>query len=505
MKLFSSSLVLRKINRYLRKNVRDQSPSILRLWATQCEFVFAQQLRRSQQIFTLYAKIWEERALRELLRRFRGQVQRQAKGFLLSSATLLAFDWDRERIEYDDVKEYFDDFNFLERLQRETIYCGQCQKRREIDCRIDGICYCRCPKNVAEVLGREDNDFTAWEPYIEQRDMITWRREVKPGLYAYKVYVEYPDITAEDFLHVQTDVEYRKKWDNTAVSLEVIDEDTAKGSNSHIIYWEMLWPKLFANRDYVYNRRYFVDRSKKVIVIVNKSVQHPKAPARPGNHRVNEFWSFMVIKPTTNAFNKPGVSFILTYFDNPGLSIPKYITNWVAKKQMPDFLGQLHQATLNYASMKKQNETRIVAFWDKHRDPGFEYPPDTVAGFTSEDYLQAQSENEVASSLQEANPKSLSVASLPAPSTTSTAPEITRNQNQHHHQLQNANSAASPAAATGTVAKTSSADISNQESSPPSQTSSSMTTTSAQPSQPQDTSPQKSSWWSYLYSYLYFI
>lgn len=56
------------------------------------------------------------------------------------------------------------------------------------------------------------------------------------------VYVEYPDVTAEDFLHVQIDVEYRKKWDNTAVNLEVIDEDTAKGSNSHIIYWEALWP-----------------------------------------------------------------------------------------------------------------------------------------------------------------------------------------------------------------------------------------------------------------------
>lgn len=512
MKLFANSLVLRKIDQYLRKNVRDQSSSILRLWATQCEFVFAQQLRRSQQIFTLYAKIWEERALRELLRRFRGQVQRQAKGFLLSTATLLAFDWDRERIEYDDVKDYFDDFNFLERLQRETIYCGQCQKRREIDCRIDGICYCRCPKNVAEVLGRQENDYTAWEPYIEQRDMITWRREVKPGLYAYKVYVEYPDITAEDFLHVQTDVEYRKKWDNTAVSLEVIDEDSAKGSESHIIYWEMLWPKLFANRDYVYNRRFFVDRSKKVIVIVNKSVQHPKAPARPGNHRVNEFWSYMVIKPTTNAFNKPGVSFILTYFDNPGLSIPKYITNWVAKKQMPDFLGQLHQATINYASMKKQNETRIVAFWDKHRDPGFEYPPDTLAGFTTEDYLQAQSENEGSSSLQEANPKSLSVASpASTAAATTAAPEIisTQNQQQHHHhqKLQNANSSAASTVVKTAATTSSSTDSSNQESSPASQTSSMTTTSTQPPSQPQQdtSSPQKSSWWSYLYSYLYFI
>ena len=144
--------------------------------------------------------------------------------------------------------------------------------------------------------------------------MITWRSEVRPGLYAYKVYVHYEDITAEDFLHVQTDVEYRRQWDNTALSLEIIDQDPAKGSNSQVIYWEMLWPKLFANRDYVYNRRFFVDRAKRVIVIVNKSIKHPKCPQKPKNQRVDEYWSFMVIKPKTT-FNKPGVEFVLTYFD----------------------------------------------------------------------------------------------------------------------------------------------------------------------------------------------
>lgn len=489
MKLFSNALVLRKVNRYLRKNVRDQSPNILRLWATQCEFVFAQQLRRSQQILALYAKIWEERALRELLKRFRGQVQRHAKGFLLSSTALLAaFDWDRERIEYEHVKDYFDDFNFLDRLKKETIFCPRCQKRKEIDCRVEGIRYCCCPKNVTDMLVREDNEFTAWEPYIEQKTMITWRKELKPGLYAYKVYVEYPDITAEDFLHVQTDVEYRKKWDNTAVSLEVIDEDTTKGSNSSIIYWEMLWPKLFANRDYVYNRRYFVDRSRKVIVIVNKSVQHPKCPVKPSNQRVNEYWSYMVIKSTSGTFSKPGLSFILTYFDNPGLSIPKYITNWVAKKQMPDFLGQLHQATVNYASAKKQNETRVVEFWDRHRDPGYEYPSDTLPGFSSEDYLQARSEGEGSTSLQEANPKP--------------TPQVTESNSANHlsGQLQSLNSAAkeskSPATATA---------------SSPSPTSTSPVMTSSlsqqQQQQPPDdcASTQKTSWWGYLYSYLYFI
>ncbi|XP_053685370.1 stAR-related lipid transfer protein 7, mitochondrial isoform X2 [Sabethes cyaneus] len=488
MKLFSKSLIVGRINRYLRKNVKDQSPNILRLWATQCEFVFAQQLRRSQQIFALYAKIWDERALRELLRRFRGQVQRHAKGFLLSSVTLLAFDWDRERIKYEDVKDYFDDFNFLERLQKETIFCPRCQRRKEIDCRIEGIRYCCCPKNVTDILSKEKNEFTAWEPYIEQKSMITWRREVKPGLFAYKVYVEYPDITAEDFLHVQTDVEYRKKWDNTAVSLEIVDEDASKGSNSHIIYWEMLWPKLFANRDYVYNRRYFVDRSKKVIVIVNKSVQHPKCPLKPSNQRVNEYWSFMVIKPTTS-FTMPGVSFILTYFDNPGLSIPRYITTWVAKKQMPDFLHQLHKATINYAAAKKQNETRIVEFWDKHRDPGFEYPPDYLPGFSSEDYLEAQNENDTSTTFQEANPNTkLAVTKMTVTNINGTTQPLSKtdrgqilDSNLAPHETPPVPDGATDAIATGPSSPAPSAATQD------------------------DCGAQKTSWWSYLYSYLYFV
>lgn len=57
----------------------------------------------------------------------------------------------------------------------------------------------------------------------------------------YQVYVTYNDITAEDFFKVQTDTEYRKKWDNTAIALEVVDVDPCS-NDSHIIYWEMLWP-----------------------------------------------------------------------------------------------------------------------------------------------------------------------------------------------------------------------------------------------------------------------
>lgn len=151
---------------------------------------------------------------------------------------------------------------------------------------------------------------------------------------------------------MQTDVEYRKKWDDSAIKLDVIEHDAAKGSNSSIIYWTMAWPKLFANRDYVYNRRFFIDKSRRLILIVNQSTRHPKCPETPENHRVNEYWSYMVIKPKVS-FKQPGLEFILTYFDNPGIKIPKSITNWVAQRQMPDFLEKLYKATVDYASNKK--------------------------------------------------------------------------------------------------------------------------------------------------------
>lgn len=61
--------------------------------------------------------------------------------------------------------------------------------------------------------------------------------------------MKYDDITAEDFLFVQTDINYRREWDNTAVQLDIVDND--QEDDQQVIYWEMLWPRLFANRDYV--------------------------------------------------------------------------------------------------------------------------------------------------------------------------------------------------------------------------------------------------------------
>lgn len=64
----------------------------------------------------------------------------------------------------------------------------------------------------------------------------------------------------------------------------------------------------------------------------------------------------MVIRSTSNSLKTPGVEYVLTYFDNPGVVLPQSVTSWVAQKQMPEFLHKLYIATLDYAQVRRQQQ-----------------------------------------------------------------------------------------------------------------------------------------------------
>lgn len=91
-----------------------------------------------------------------------------------------------------------------------------------------------------------------------------------------------------------------------------------------------------------------VDYSSKTCLIVNRSTEHPSFPNKSDKYRIKNYWSYMVIKPNTSDFRKPGLQFGLTYYDNPGVNIPAAITTWVAMRAMPDFLNNLRAATTKY-------------------------------------------------------------------------------------------------------------------------------------------------------------
>lgn len=217
------------------KKLKNHSVTCVKTWTRQCECVSAQQVRRAQQMFSLYTKLWEEQALKEFFKNMRQNVLRRSRHFIISAVGVSVFDWEKNRIQDKEILDHVNDLSYIEMLRNEDLNCKCCKQRKLIDFTDPNVVYCKCP---GDKNGKHFKD--NWEPYLERKDIMIWRRKRVSGCYEYKVYGVYNDVTAIDFLKVQIDTDYRKQWDNTAVELEIIEsEDT---TNSDVIYWEMQWP-----------------------------------------------------------------------------------------------------------------------------------------------------------------------------------------------------------------------------------------------------------------------
>lgn len=86
----------------LPSSFKEQSSKVWKSCTKQCEFVVAHRLRRSQQIFSLYRKLWGDFRLALLLQKFNANALKQRK--LLFSASLAAcFKWEKQRIPEDEM------------------------------------------------------------------------------------------------------------------------------------------------------------------------------------------------------------------------------------------------------------------------------------------------------------------------------------------------------------------------------------------------------------------
>lgn len=209
--------------------------NVFRLWAHQCEYVVAQKIRRCQQMFCLYTTLWEERALKEFMKRMRITITKRSKDLVLAAVGVSAYNWEANRIAEDEIKKHVNELEYINKLKENTI-CLACDKtNRNNPNESNPICKCGA-------LAKTTQKYDDWETFIQEKDLVVWRRLHPSGFYEYKVFGSYNDVYAEDFLNVQIDIDYRRKWDKTAVSLEVAETDQTPNSNSDIIYWEMLWP-----------------------------------------------------------------------------------------------------------------------------------------------------------------------------------------------------------------------------------------------------------------------
>lgn len=91
------------------RSLKQHSASALKVWARQCECVVAQRLRRGQQMFCLYTKLWEEHALREFLRKMRQHMLKRGKELMLGAVGITSYSWDKNRMPDSEITKHMDE------------------------------------------------------------------------------------------------------------------------------------------------------------------------------------------------------------------------------------------------------------------------------------------------------------------------------------------------------------------------------------------------------------
>eukprot|EP00906_Rhabdomonas_costata_P022419 RCo032381 len=214
---------------------------------------------------------------------------------------------------------------------------------------------------VQEALSAlEDAEHTGWEPIILRDDVQAWRKVSKenPALYEYKAKGRYTSLSPAELLLCHIDAGYRTAWDPYCLEVTPVD----KQGDKEVMYWVVKYPWPLTNRDYVYYRRIFIDRAANRIVLVTRTMIHPKHPEKEGCVRVLSFFSLWVVYPETT-FEEKGARYEMLLFDDPRGNIPTSVLNWVFQAAVPQMISTVEKAALAH----KDSPQRTMTFADALR------------------------------------------------------------------------------------------------------------------------------------------
>lgn len=281
----------------------------------QCNMIAAHRVRRSGQILGLYRSLYGQNSPVQFFKKLGELLRKNPEGKIFFILGAAFFDWKENRVTDKDLLRVEEELKAFFDLK------------------------------VTEYHDTHGED---WEKVLNEDHFKLWRCPVAGShLYKYKVFGSYKDIPARAFFNIQVDLEYRKKWDSHVIKLEKVEEDEETGSE--VIYWATHFPLGFLySRDYVFVRRSKINLEKNVMILTANSVDHPSFPVTKDHVRVGEYTSNMVIRPH-RSFDENGFDYVMSYYDNPQLSVPTWAINKMTTMNLPAFLETLHAAAKKLA------------------------------------------------------------------------------------------------------------------------------------------------------------
>jgi hypothetical protein len=354
------SQMLTRFNKVKAKFIAD-SVLLMKNTVLQIDVITTNRLKQVNSLSGLYGHMYGSDRLKAVMAALAKSLRMKSRHLLLG-ATVFQFqgsiDWEEIRAKEAEIAKYSKEIDSCKALTQKTLMCQTCQKRLRIDKEVEGVQYCHCKSSPKSVYGIHSEHSDGWTPFLERKDILVWRKEhsTMKGMYFYKMYGKFDDVTADEFIQVQTDTsDFRLDWDNSTAKCAVVDKKNDSGQE--VYYWETIWPRFFSNRYYCCSRQLVQNLGDGRTVLISRSTDHPRCKDNQSNKvvSVEGYESILTVQPTTTS-DQMGIEFALSGFENPGVKLPESIITWVAIRGMPEFMLNLRQACLKYRAIKGEKE-----------------------------------------------------------------------------------------------------------------------------------------------------
>lgn len=183
-------------------------------------------------------------------------------------------------------------------------------------------------------------DDGGWKKYKERRGFTIFERKNKDsGILPIKV-TGVLNAPIDFIMEALRDVEGQVKW-----TPDLLEKSTLKdlGPRAAVTYslTDMPWP--LYDRRLILHNELFLDKKRKLLFVISKTVSHPKSPAPRKTIEAYVGYSNMGFRPIT----KDKTYFELTAFIDPKGSIPTWVINFYQQGWPLDFLEALEKNVKN--------------------------------------------------------------------------------------------------------------------------------------------------------------
>jgi len=194
-----------------------------------------------------------------------------------------------------------------------------------------------------------------WEFVYKGTNINVFRRLLKElCIYEYRCFGSYNDISPNEFVDAQCDIDYRISWDENVSCLEILEENDE--TNSQVIKWVSKYPYPMYPRLYLYIRRKIINKEQGRIVVVSNALDPKSYPTDSNCVRVTNYKSKLIVS-AHNDFDEDGLDYVLVYRDDPKSSIPSFAYNYIVQRSGPQFMEKVYVAAKKLKDDKRAHKT----------------------------------------------------------------------------------------------------------------------------------------------------